>query len=298
MKFYHWAKDLKLIFQFKGSLLRRLSKSLIGLMALTLLLTFLHHEEIFVLEISLSLPGLLGAVIGLLLVFRNNTAYDRWWEARKILGGLVNTTRNFSMQVVSLLKNTPEKDKKVFHILIVAFVFSLKEHLRNGVNVDDLEIEDPELKGQIEQATHKPNRIIQLLLVRIRSLYDQKVVTDFQMLKLIENTDELVDILGKCERIHNTPIPMSHNYVLRVCVFVYALILPFSLIASLGWLSFFAVALIFYFMMSIIIIAEEIEDPFGHDNNDLPVDKIANNIKNNLVEIFSFSESEIKTNHF
>jgi len=298
MKFYHWAKDLQLIFQFKGSLLRRLSRSLLGVVGLTLLFTFLHHNDIFKLEISLSLPGLLGAVIGLLLVFRNNTAYDRWWEARKILGGLVNTSRNFAMQVRTLLTETPEKDRKVFQQLIVAFVFSLKEHLRDGVNVDDLNIEDEDLKKQIEQATHKPNRIIQLLLARIRSLYDKEVVTDFQMLKLIENTDELVDILGKCERIHNTPIPMSHNYVLRVCVLVYAIVLPFSLIASLGWLSFFAVALIFYFMMSIIIIAEEIEDPFGLDNNDLPVDQIANNIENNLTEIFSFSDSEIISKDF
>jgi putative membrane protein len=298
MKLYHWAKDIQLIFQFKGSLLRRLSISLLGLVALTLLLTFLHHEGIFILEISLSLPGLLGAVIGLLLVFRNNTAYDRWWEARKILGGLVNTSRNFAMQVKTLVHETPDKDRKIFHELLVAFVISLKEHLRNGVKLEDLKLENEELKAQIAQATHKPNRIIQLLLARIRSLYDQQVVTDFQMLKLIENTDELVDILGKCERIHNTPIPMSHNYVLRVCVFVYALVLPFSLIATLGWLSFIAVALIFYFMMSIIIIAEEIEDPFGYDNNDLQVDKIVQNIENNLVEIFSFSDSEIIASNF
>lgn len=292
MKFYHWAKDLKLIFQFKGSLLRRLSRSLIFLMALTIFLTYIHHEGIFVLETSLSLPGLLGIVIGLLLVFRNNTAYDKWWEARKVLGSLVNTSRNFALQLRILLKDISEKDQEEFHQLLVAFVFSLKEHLRAGVNVDDLFIEQAELKGQISQAAHKPNRIIQLILERIRSVYDREIITDFQMLKLIENTDELIDILGKCERIHNTPIPMSHNYILRVCVLIYAIILPFSLIAPLGWLSFIAVALIFYFMMAIVMIAEEIEDPFGLDDNDLPVDQIAHNIKNNLQEIFSFSNAE------
>jgi putative membrane protein len=255
---------------------------------LTVLFTYLHDYGHFVLEISLSLPGLLGVVIGLLLVFRNNTAYDRWWEARKILGGLVNTSRNFAMQVRSLMTGTPESDRVVFHELLVGFVFSLKEHLRDGVKMEEFTISDEKVKQQIIAAKHKPNRIIQLLLARIRSLFDKGVISDFQMLKLIENTDELVDILGKCERIHKTPMPLSHNYVLRVCVLVYALLLPFSLIATLDWWSALVVGLIFYFMMAIVIIAEEIEDPFGHDPNDLPVDDIANNIKNNLDEIFSF----------
>ncbi len=292
MRLYHWAKDLQLIFQFKGSLIRRLWASLAFLVVLTGLFTWLHDSGIFVLEVSLSLPGLLGVVIGMLLVFRNNTAYDRWWEARKILGGLVNTSRNFAMQLRSLLTETPEKDQKDFQSLLVAFVFSLKEHLRQGVIMEELGLPEGQLKSQIEQAQHKPNRIIQLLLSRIRSLYDQKVVTDFQMLKLIENTDELVDILGKCERIHNTPLPLSHNYVLRVSVIIYALILPFSLIDTLHWWSILVVALIYYFMMAVVIIAEEIEDPFGRDDNDLPVDKIAHNIKNNLEEIFSFADPQ------
>jgi len=290
MKLYHWAKDLQLIFRFKGSLLRRLWPGLAFLLGLTLLLTYLHHEEIFVVEISLSLPGLLGVVIGLLLVFRNNSAYDRWWEARKILGGLVNTSRNFAMQLKSLMIHTTEADRKDAHQLLVAFVFALKEHLRGGVKIEELGLVNPQLAKQVEAAKHKPNRIIQLLLGRIRSLYDRELVTDFQMLKLIENTDELIDILGKCERIHNTPIPLSHNYLLRFCVLFYSLILPFGLIATLDWWSFIVVMLIFYFMMSIIIIAEEIEDPFGLDANDLPVDNIAQNIKNNLDEIFSFDD--------
>jgi putative membrane protein len=288
MKVYHWAKDIQLIFQFKGSLFRKLLPSLVAVVLLTVLFTYLHDYGHFVLEISLSLPGLLGVVIGLLLVFRNNTAYDRWWEARKILGGLVNTSRNFAMQVRSLMTGTPESDRVVFHELLVGFVFSLKEHLRDGVKMEEFTISDEKVKQQIIAAKHKPNRIIQLLLARIRSLFDKGVISDFQMLKLIENTDELVDILGKCERIHKTPMPLSHNYVLRVCVLVYALLLPFSLIATLDWWSALVVGLIFYFMMAIVIIAEEIEDPFGHDPNDLPVDDIANNIKNNLDEIFSF----------
>jgi putative membrane protein len=101
----------------------------------------------------------------------------------------------------------------------------------------------------------------------------------------MDNVQMLIDILGKCERIRKTPMPMAHNYLLKVYTFLNVLILPIGFIASLGYWAVLAASAIYYVVMSIIIIAEEIEEPFGRDPNDLPVDSIVRNIDRNISEI-------------
>ncbi|PWJ44517.1 bestrophin family protein [Sediminitomix flava] len=272
------------ILRFKGYLIRRLLSSLIAVIIPTALLCLIYELGFLNLEFtSFTLPGLMGAALGLLLVFRTNTAYDRWWEARKNLGGLVNTSRNFAFQVVNLIKNQEERIYLVK--LIAAYPFLLKEHLRDRKNLSEVSFLDEQEIKLIDAWAHKPNSAIQLMLRTINKAYTRNEITDFQQLKLIENTDELIDIIGKCERIKNTPIPSAHNYLLKIYIWIYAMVIPFGFISSLGWWTILAVTSIYYVAMSLVTIAEEIEEPFGEDPNDLPVDKIAQNICKNVFEI-------------
>ena len=272
-----------MIFKFKGRLFRKLFNPILFISLFTTVLCIINYYEWFEFPEGFVLPSFMGAVLGILIVFRNNTAYDKWWEARKILGCLVNTSRNFALQVQHLFESFSEKDRLIK--LIAAYPFALKEHLREGVKEEEIQFINKVDLELIQNSEHKVNAIANQMIYHIIKAKKEDAITDFQMLKQIENVDELIDILGKCERIKNTPMPLSHSYLLKVYIFLNTLLIPLGFINSLEWYSIPAVAIIYYVAMSIVVIAEEIEEPFGHDIDDLPTNKIAENIYNNIQEI-------------
>lgn len=270
---------------FKGALLKRLLGGMLFVVMLTTVLALLHqYYPDLKLNISASLPGYMGAALGLLLVFRNNTAYDKWWEARKEMGALVNTCRNLGITINGILP--PEnKDKNDIAKLTIGFVFALKEHLRSGVKMNELkEILDPKDYEQVEKASHKPNVIVNLMMSKIEHLYLEKHITDIQQSILIGQINHLIDILGRCERIRNTPIPMAYGFLLKFFIILYVSVLPLGM-PDLGFYSIPMVIMLYYILMSIVLTAEEIEEPFGKDVNDLPMEQMAINIRSNIEEI-------------
>jgi ion channel-forming bestrophin family protein len=281
-------QSLKLAATFKGAILKRLLAGMTVLTAITTTLIYIHNHnseyQKLNMTVSGALPGYMGAALGLLLVFRNSTAYDKWWEARKEIGALVNTARNFAITLNGLLPfNTPER--RQLTKLLVAFVFNLKAHLRDSSDeksLDALSTEDREL---VLKSQHKPVVISNIMINKIEDVWKRNLITDIQQSLLIEKIHGLVDILGKCERIKNTPIPMAYMFLLKFLINIYVVILPFSLVDEIGWLCIPLVILLYYILMSIVITAEEIEEPFGYDLNDLKMDAIAINIKNNIDEI-------------
>lgn len=235
----------------------------------------------------------MGAALGLLLVFRNNTAYEKWWEARKCLGELVNVSRNLAITLNNLV---PEKDatKSSALKLLTAFPFALKEHLRKGVISQEVRMLEREDFEKALKSNHVPNAIVNLLNARLKTLHFDKKINDMQHYLLLTQSGILVDVAGKCERIKNTPIPMAYAFMLKFFIIVYVLMLPFGLMDTLGWSVIPLTVSLYYIMMSIVMIAEEIEDPFGHELNDLPVDEITRNIERNIKEIISYNDSEVE----
>ncbi len=281
-------ESLKLALVFKGAIVKRLLPGMAVLTTITLFLIYLHNHNAeyqkLNMTISGALPGYMGAALGLLLVFRNSTAYDKWWEARKEIGALVNTSRNLAITLNGLLPfNTPER-KQVTNLLI-SFVFHLKSHLRNETEKTTLDVLLPEDRILVENAKHKSVVLANIMTNKIENVWKRNLISDIQQSLLIEKIHALIDILGKCERIKNTPIPMAYMYLLKFLINLYVIILPFSLVNDIGWLCIPLVILLYYILMSIVITAEEIEEPFGYDLNDLEMDKIALNIKNNIDEI-------------
>ena len=280
-----YIKRITPVLIFKKILLKKLIPGMFTLSLITTILCILHLKfDVVNIKMSAALPGYMGAALGLLLVFRNNSAYDKWWEARKEIGSLVNTSRNIMLTINGTLPHG-NQIKTDFSKLVMAFVFTLKEHLRNGAKLDNMSDLESEDFAKVQHAEHKPLMITNVMMNKIESLYQEKVITGIQQLLLIEKVNLLVDILGKCERIRNTPIPMAYGFLLKFFINVYVIFLPLSLINDLGLWCIPLVMILYYLLMSIVITAEEIEEPFGEDLNDISMDLIAENIKANILEI-------------
>lgn len=230
------------------------------------------------------LHNLLGFVLSLLLVFRTNTAYDRWWEGRKLWGNIVNNSRNLAVKIKSFLPDD-EDALKFFRRVIPLYAAMLAKHLQTEKTRLALdENEHPELK-ELDKQKHIPNQIALLMMQKANSLYTEQKITGEQLLIMNGELQSFTDSCGACERIRNTPIPYSYSVFLKKFIFFYIMTLPFGFVFSLGYYIIPVVCFIFYVLASLELIAEEIEDPFGRDTNDLPTEKIASNIKLHVEEI-------------
>lgn len=236
---------------------------------------------------TMAFHSLVGFVISLLLVFRTNTAYDRWWEGRKQWGALVNNTRNLAIKFSVKIPKALGQKRELIRILISNYVFAMKEHLREGAIKEELE-EHPEFdRDRMMNLDHVPNGIAQQLYSEIMKLREEGHLTDEQLLVIDQEYKSLTDIIGACERIKKTPIPYSYNAFIKKFIFLYVVSVPFGAITSFGYATVFVVIFLFYILASLELIAEEIEDPFGRDANDLPTDTLSKTIRGNLVEIFN-----------
>ncbi len=236
-------------------------------------------EESHVKNISI-MHGMLGFVISLLLAYRTNTAYDRWWEGRKLWGALVNNSRNLALKLSAML--TDENDKKYLRFLIPTYASVLAKHLSDE-EVGQILFDDVTL--QIDHQKHKPNQVAKALFQKIHDLHKEGKISGEQLIILNGELLSFTEVCGACERIKNTPIPYSYSAFIKKFVFFYVMTLPFGYAFNLGYYVIPVVVFIFYVLASLELIAEEIEDPFGSDANDLPTSKIASNIKKHIEEI-------------
>ncbi len=290
MKAYNPKDWFGLIFNFhKSDTFRMLLPAMLGLAALSAGLCYLHIEmKCVTFRSTIVTHSLLGFVISLLLVFRTNTAYDRWWEGRKIWGDLVNNSRNLMLKYNAFLPAEKQELKNEFRILITNYSFALKEHLRGGFKEELLE-EHPRLHIQdLKNINHIPNRIAQQLYTDSEALVKQNLISEEKLIVLNEELRSFTNIAGACERIKKTPIPYSYSTFIKRIIFLYIVTLPIGLIPDFKWATILIVVFVFYAFAGLEILAEEIEDPFGFERNDLPTDDLANTIKKNLNEIVNY----------
>lgn len=234
-----------------------------------------------------TLHTVLGAIISLLLVFRTNSAYDRWWEGRKQWGELTNNSRNLAIKLHAILGQNHPEICDFFKRVIPAYAFALRNHLLS--TKPDREMFEDKLQEQfdlkIDDRIHIPNQIADMMMRKITHLYQESIISDAQLIILNEELRAFSNICGACERIKNTPIPFSYSVFIKKFIFGYVMTLPFGYMFTLGYLSIPIIVFIFYVLASLELIAEEIEDPFGGDTNDLPTDTMSRNIHNNVEEI-------------
>lgn len=229
--------------------------------------------------------SLLGFVISLLLVFRTNTAYDRWWEGRKQWGALVNNSRNLALKLNALLPKNDMQNRTFFKSLIPQYAVALKNHLRSEATRLELDEKNhPELT-EIDHNKHLPNQLAALLFKKVNTLFETGKIKGEQLLAINNELQSFTETCGACERIKNTPIPISYSAFIKKFIFFYVMTLPWGYVFNLGYLVIPVVAFIFYVLASLELVAEEIEDPFGTDSNDLPMDKMCANIQKQVDEL-------------
>lgn len=278
---YNPKSWFSLIFHaYNRQVIRRLLPAMAAMGLFTAVICYVELEVLeHPMEVSNVVHSLLGFVLSLFLVFRTNTAYDRWWEGRKQWGALVNVSRTLAMRVREFTDN--ESVHEHFHEAIPGFVKALRDHLRP--NLPGVPI-SPEAAA-FSDAGHVPNAWAQSMERRAAQALKQGQWTDQQHWLIAQNLERMVDILGACERILKTPVPYSYSMFLKKFIFLYVVTLPIGFVATFEWWSVPVVMLVFYILVSVELIAEEIEDPFGVDENDLPLDALCETIQGNVEEI-------------
>lgn len=209
-----------------------------------------------------SFLSILGIILGLLLVFRTNTAYDRWWEGRRLWGQLVNTSRALAHALDAMLARTSDR-RDDYATLLGRFPRALAEHLRR-----------PRDAG----GPHVPNEVVRALSRAIHEDIQAGHLPREAIIALTPMVAVLDDVCGACERIRNTPIPFSYSSYVKQFVMLYALVMPFGLVREFGYGTVIASMFTFFATMGLELLATEIEEPFGTDRNDLPLDEIAQRI--------------------
>jgi putative membrane protein len=283
---------VQIAFQFRGSVISTIYQRVLCCGLFGLFVTLLYQ-----LKVSVSQP-ILGTVIpsivlGLLLVFRTNTAYERFWEGRKCWGSIVNNTRNIARQIWVSVEEVSPKDReaKIAVLnLLVAFAVATKLHLR-GETVNQ-ELEDLISTSRyytLKNMNNAPLEIAFWIGDYLQHQYHRNCLNSYQITSIQELLNNLVDNLGACERILRTPMPLAYSIHLKQLLLLYCFLLPFQMVESLGWWTGLIVGLVSFTLFGIEAIGLEIENPFGYDANDLPLDVICNTMKRNIDDLTSLS---------
>jgi len=268
--------------QYTREIFARLSSGMLYLALYTGILAFLFDYFQIDYPGTTAVHSIMGIVLGFFLVFRSNGAYDRWWEGRKTWGALVNNSRNMAMKFAVMVP-VEHKYRQLITDCIAAYPKVLKEHLRQGIAEDEVK----KLRNalQLDLIDHIPNAIAKKLVWLVNDLKRDQTIDAEQYRVLDEQIMSLTGITGVCERIKNTPIPYSYSIFLKKFIVVFLVTVPFAFLPSYGFWTIIISILLLYVLMSIELLAEEIEEPFGADINDLPTDDLSVKIDQNVRNI-------------
>jgi len=230
-----------------------------------------------------------SVILGLLLVFRTNTSYDRFWEGRKLIGSILIDCRSLGTLLwVNIPEKNPEDtEEKIATIRLLAVLFiAVKLHLRKEVaneQIKSLVTEEQYL--ELQKVSHMPLRTIKWIGDYIKKMYDRDYIDSVQLTTYNQFLEQLITRFTGCERILNTPLPPAYDIHLKHLLFISCALVPFTLVEKLGWLSIPAVGIIIFAFFGIEAIGLEIENPFGYDANDLPLDNLNDVLRSNLEEL-------------
>jgi ion channel-forming bestrophin family protein len=280
----------KIAFRVKGSVIPSILSQVCWCGGFGLFISILSYYKVPV--AAKALVGVIPSIVlGLLLVFRTNTAYERFWEGRKAWGSIVNNIRNLSRLIwVAVAETDPihRHEKEQTLKLLVAFAVATKLHLRSQPIDDRLsKLVTPLQFAKLQRMNNPPLEIAFWVSDYLQGQYERGQISLSQMNELQNTLNTLVDTLGACERILRTPMPLAYAIHLKQLLLIYCLLLPFQIVEDLKWWTAVATALVSFTLFGIEAIGVEIENPFGADPNDLPLDAICDTIERNITDLIS-----------
>ncbi|TXK51882.1 hypothetical protein FVR03_02810 [Pontibacter qinzhouensis] len=251
---------------------------------------YFHTVNIY---IPLSVPMVLGTVLSLLLAFKSNQAYDRWWEARIVWGAIVNDSRTLIRQLLNFMADpyvsVNVKDfQDRFTMRQIAWCYSLGQSLRNKPAIEGLnKYLSPDELAFVSRHDNVPNALLQLHGRDLKTMLEEGQINKYQQVEMEDTLTRLCDSMGKCERIKNTVFPVTYSLYIHFSLFIFVLLLPFALLDSFGIMEIpmvITIALSFFLIEKMAI---HLQDPFENKPTDTPVTAIARSIERNLRQMIN-----------
>ena len=293
---------IRLFLVVRGSILKRIRLTLL-VNTLSAILVTVVHGNFFALKITLTtIPFTLMALpLAIFLGFRNSAAYDRYWEARKLWGELVLRCRSLSRQCQSFIQPVSEMPAELLQVLAVrqrlvyrtiAFVHALRMQLRDQTDYSEIRRWVPDAEwSQLQSASNKHDRLVLEMGKELGQCQRHGWIDPCLTVTLDNTLSALNAAAASCERIKSTPIPFSYTLLLHRTAYLYCFLLPFGLVDTIGFMTPFVVAIVAYTFFGLDALGDEIEEPFGMEANDLPLDTLCRAIEINLLE--SLDETEL-----
>jgi putative membrane protein len=229
---------------------------------------------------------MIGVALGLLLVFRTNASFDRWWEGRKLLGGIVNRTRDLARQLHAFVPSDSRSVSDDSVRLLNAFFAVAMQGLRDERDLRAVgELLTADERARLEPVKTRATMVLSWITKRIDTLAREGKITDARLLAMDTNLTALVDYHSGCERIVRTPIPFAYAQHIKLFVTLFCFTVPFAIVDAMKLYTPVAAAIFAFALFGIDEIGVEIEDPFGYDDNDLPIDRIAVTIQTSTTEV-------------
>ena len=278
----HW---LRLIFVWHGSVLSKIfSRLLLNFLLSIAVIIMLPWYTMLGIKFTLAPFSILGVAIAIFLGFRNNACYSRYVEARHLWGQLMIASRSLLREVKTTLPDDAELGQ--FVRLQIAFAHCLRMTLRRNPQAEPFAKYLSEKDLQTVFAAQSPaNRILLLMGEWLAVRRRDGQLSDILFHSLNNRLNDMSAVLAGCERIANTPVPFAYTLILHRTVYLFCIMLPFALVVDLHYMTPFISVLISYTFISLDALAEELEDPFGTENNDLPLDAICNAIEIDLLQM-------------
>lgn len=236
-------------------------------------------------QISAIIPTVLGTAIAFFVGFNNNQAYDRWWEARKIWGAIVNDSRSFARNMINFIDD--EEAAKRMVCRHISFVYALKANLRNAVDEIYTKYLTEHDKNEVEKHSNIHNAILNIQAMELQKLYKENKIDGFKFMQINEMLVKLTDSMGACERIKNTIFPTTYSYLTKV--FIWLFVVTFTLVISqdMGYWSIFMGWLIGFVFVSTQINGMRLVNPFDNNASGLPLNNISRTIEINLLQMIN-----------
>lgn len=246
-------------------------------------------------NVSLPLPvtAILGTAVSLLLAFRTSQSYDRWWEARKVWGAIVNDSRTFIRQLMQFIPEENNKELKAFAERQAIWTLALGEALRKQTFSERVQryLDENKIAG-----TNIPNALLDAHARQIAQLAKQGKISEFQVMQLNNTLAGFCNSMGMCERIKNTVFPRAYSLLLHTLIYVFTFLLPFGLDDDKLLVEIALTILIPVIFISIEKTAIIMQDPFENSPVDIPVTALAQTIENNIRQMVGEKPIEIKSN--
>ena len=292
---YDPSNRLRVILSYRGTVIPSVLTYMIWIIIWTAFLIFINEYTAQLVEDNIGyiskinlgsqMHTFLGAALVFLLVMRTNSSYDRYWEGRKQLGALGISARNLAVKANSVIPMDEKGFRSEVSSLIGAFVLSVKEHLRDGITPKELKGLSSANREELENYTSPINGILNILSLRLHSCIERNWLHPPEYGSFNASLDNLQAVLRSLDRIRYTPLPFAYVNQLKVFMLIYLSTLPMVLIPDFHFYTIIPMFFAVYALVGMEEIGIEIEDPFGDDPNDLPIEKICQATKRDVAEI-------------